>query len=122
MDRPNPGDLIPLEIAVQCIFSAAYDLEPTNERLTGLAQAVVALVPVYVRAPTGEVSLVDESALRDGLVKEGGALIRFSDGRPDLHDLFAPADSVEHARKILAGPEVEPGLSGAAPGHWQSAG
>jgi len=51
MPESNPSDLVPLEIAVRCIFSAIYDDAPTHERLTGLAQALVALVPVYQSAP-----------------------------------------------------------------------
>jgi hypothetical protein len=100
------NDLIPLEIAVRCLFSAIYDDAPTHERLTGLAQALVALVPVYMRAPEGGVSAVTESQLRDGLVRDAGTAIQFRDGRPAIEDLFVSSMSLENATSMLAEPQV----------------
>ena len=105
MNDRTAGDLVPLEIAVRCIFSAIYDDAPKHERLTGLAQAVVALVPVYAGASNGEVSPVGESELRDGLVRDAGAVMHFRDRRPALTSLFVSSASIDQAIKLLAGPE-----------------
>ena len=99
------NELIELEIAVRCIFSAIYDDAPTQERLTGLAQAVVALVPVYRSAPGCEIAAVSETELRDGLVRDAGAVMQFRDGRPALGHLFISSMSLEHAISLLAEPQ-----------------
>lgn len=105
MKDANDTELVPLEIAVQCVYSAAYDDAPTNERLTGLAQALVALMPVYARVSNAEASLVPASRLRDGLVRDCGNEMRFSDGSPALTNLFVPSNAIQHAITMLAEPD-----------------
>jgi hypothetical protein len=122
MNDQTAGDLVPLEIAVRCIFSAIYDDAPTLERLTGLAQAVVVLVPVYAGAANGDASPIPERELRDGLVREAGAVMHFRDGRPLLTNLFISAGSVDHAIKLLAGPERQSASSDIASEPRQAAG
>jgi hypothetical protein len=107
MNDRNSADLVPLEIAVRCVFSAIYDDVPTPERLSGLAQAMVVLVPVYTQAPHGEVSTVTDADLRDGLVRDAGTIVQFPDGRPALTNLFIAATSVDHAIRMLAAPGVQ---------------
>lgn len=107
--RESPtGGLISLEIAVRCIFSAIYDDAPSHERLTGLAQAVVALVPIYRSLPQGNFSPLTENQLRDGLTRDVGTVIEFRDGRPALTDLFISSTSLERAIAMLAEPRVNP--------------
>ena len=106
MQESTTRDLISLEIAVRCIFSAIYDDAPNPERLTGLAQALVALVPVYRAAPGGRASVLTESELRDGLIRDAGAVMQFRDGRPNLVELFISSTSLERAIAMLAEPRV----------------
>ena len=106
MQKSTIADLISLEIAVRCIFSAVYDDAPTHERLTGLAQAVVALVPIYRSLPQGGFSSLTENQLRDAVARDAGAVIEFRDGRPALADLFISATSLERAIAMLAEPRV----------------
>ena len=93
---------------MRCIFSAIYDDAPSHERLTGLAQAVVALVPVYRALPQGNFSPLTENQLRHGLTRDVGTVIEFSDGSPALTNLFISSRSLEQAIAMLAEPRVHP--------------
>jgi hypothetical protein len=104
MDSGLPDDLVLLEVAVHCIYSAAYDDLPTTERLTGLAQAVIALCPVYTRGCQGDVAPVAENDLRDALVRDCGAALHFTDGRAPLHGLFITKEAIDRAIELLGHP------------------
>ncbi len=115
MNDQTSLDLVPLEIAVRCVFSAIYDDVPTPERLSGLAQAMVVLVPVYKQTSDGEVSTVTDAELRDGLVRDAGTIVQFHDGRPALTNLFIAATSVDHAIRMLAAPDIQAGAAVPSP-------
>ena len=101
MDSRIPGNLVPLEVAVRCIYSAAYSDSPTTERLTGLAQAVIALGPVYLRGCQGDVASVAENDLRDALVRDCGEALHFMDGRAPLRGLFISREAMDRAIVLL---------------------
>lgn len=110
------ASLVPLHLAVRVVYAALHRGEehvpPAHERLDGLGQAIIALVPVY-SAPLGEAHAgrVQQSALRDGMVRQGGREIRYADGRPTLGELFISRTSIEHVIEFLRpGPESDPPL------------
>lgn len=106
--------LVPLHLAVRIVYAALYrdqeHVAPTHERFEGLGQAIIALVPVYSSPPgEAEANRVQQSALRDGMVRQGGREIRYADGRAPLRDLFISKTSIEHVVEFLrAVPENEP--------------
>lgn len=101
MDSATSDSLVPLEVAVRCIYSAAYEDSPTPERLTGLAQAVVALGPVYLRGCQGDVAPVAENDLREALVRDCGEALHFIDGRAPLRGLFISTEAIDRAIALL---------------------
>lgn len=82
--------MVSLHTAVRRIFAVVYRDEPaTAERLAGLAKAVAAIVPVYLRAAVGELRVVHEDELREE--------------RVDCAQLLVSRTSVEHAIEMLKG-------------------
>ena len=80
--------MVSLHTAVRRIFAVVYREEPvTAERLAGLANAVAAIVPVYVRAAGGELRAIHEDELCDDKV--------------DSTQLLVSRTSVEHAIEML---------------------
>jgi hypothetical protein len=111
------ASLVPLHLAVRFVYTALHRAEqhvaPTHERLDGLGQAIIALVPVY-SAPPGEARArrVQQSALREGMVRQGGREIRYADGRPPLGELLISRTSIEHVIEFLRPvPESEPPMA-----------
>ena len=86
-DLPSVHDLIPFELALLLVFRRVY-VEPVVPRadLSGLANVVSSLVPVYIYAG-GVVRLLRTEELKGGLFAEGGRRLYFLDGRPELRDL-----------------------------------
>jgi hypothetical protein len=88
MDERRSGAVVALKTAVRRICAVVYCKEPASaERLATLAQAVAAVVPVYVQDASGELRLVRDEDLRDGTV--------------DLADVLVSRTSVEHAIEML---------------------
>jgi hypothetical protein len=108
------ASLVPLHLAVRVVDAALYrgqeHVPPTHERFEGLGQAIIALVPVYSALPEeAEAKRVQQGALREGMVRQGGREIRYADGRPPLRDLFISRTSIEHVVEFLrVVPESEP--------------
>jgi len=88
MHERRTGAVVSLHTAVRRIFAVVYRDEPaTAERLAGLANAVAAVVPVYVRAAGGELRTIHEDELRDD--------------KTVCAELLVSRTSVEHAIEML---------------------
>jgi hypothetical protein len=106
MQERRSGAVVSLHTAVRRIFAVVYRDEPaTTERLAGLANAVAAIVPVYVRAARGELRAIHEDELRDEKV--------------DCAELLVSRTSVEHAIEMLKAcddPSLPPANGAGEPG------
>jgi hypothetical protein len=110
-------DLVLLRDAVRLVYAAVFyrraDSAVSQERLAGIAHAMAALVPIYVR----ESHYVRESdmtvlaaprrltpaELAGAMVRRGGAELHFSDGRPALRDPQVTRTGIEHVIRLLGG-------------------
>ena len=109
-----PLRLVPLHVAVRVVYLAVYrrehDEEGANdERLTGLAQAIAALVPLYTtsRNEEGVRRLTDEE-VSEGRVRRAGRELQFSDSRPPLGELRISRTGMDHVIGLLESVKEDP--------------
>jgi hypothetical protein len=108
----STGSLVPLHMAARIVYAAVYQPHKSaasHERLGGLAQAIVALIPIYT-IPRGETQprRIPEPQLTGGVIRLGGKEVRFTDGRPAITGVLVTRTGIDHVIKLLsAAPDEE---------------
>jgi hypothetical protein len=104
-----PANLVLLHIAVRMVYAAVYHrrdkLEAvTHERLSGIAQCMAALVPLYIAGTTHTMARrLSQEDLAGAIVRRGGTEIHFTDGRPALLTVCVSRTGIGHVIALLEG-------------------
>jgi hypothetical protein len=104
-----PANLVLLHIAVRMVYAAVYHRSDkpeavTHERLSGIAQCMAALVPLYSGVSTHTVARrLSQEDLAGAMVRRGGKEIHFLDGRPALLTVSVSRTGIDHVIGLLEG-------------------
>lgn len=106
-----PDDLVPLALAVTIVEERLFidDLGNRPSRLTGIAHALAALVPVYsYSVDASNIRRMTDRELLFGLFRYGGAELHFLDGRPKITNMAVAENRIaEVIGLLLSAPEPE---------------
>jgi hypothetical protein len=102
----STGSLVPLHMAARMVYAAVYQARKnaaSHERLGGLAQAIVALIPIYtIACGETEPRRIPEAQLAGGVIKLGGKEVQFTDGRPAITGVLVTRTGIDHVIKLLS--------------------
>ena len=105
---PAVHDLIPFDLALRVIFQRIYVREfatalALRAHINGLAHVVSALVPLYAyTVEQGGVRRLRAPELKGALFGEGGKIVHFLDGRPEVRNLAVTSQAINTAITALA--------------------
>jgi hypothetical protein len=102
----SAASLVPLHIAVRMVYAAVYHQRSNeaanHERLGGLAQVMIGIIPVYT-VPAGETEplRIPESQLAGGQLRLGGKEMQFTGGQAAIRSVLVSRTGIDHVIKLL---------------------
>jgi hypothetical protein len=102
-------DLVPLELAARTIYQRVYEEQHRKtgracgvDELNGIAYAIISLLPIFTYAEDPQTlrQLSNDEVLK-GLLRDGGRLMIFVDGRATIPNLAVSTTELERVAVLL---------------------